>query len=155
MVNEERDCSPSPEPCKHPKHPVTLHCSSCLIRARKIACCRLYPCHKHEDADETLWDAVDAHERLLERWRELKKQKKEQPSSKPPRGRGRGSGPSPLVSRGSSWSLPRNPRRPPVSVGSRRSVRRTLTATRFFPRCPRDIARRRLHTWLRTVSAFS
>ena len=75
MVNDsERERSPSPQPCKHPKHPVTLHCSSCLIRARKIACCRMYPCHKHEDADDTLSDAVDAHERLLERRRELKKQ---------------------------------------------------------------------------------
>ena len=109
MVNEERDRSPSPQPCKHPKHPVTLHCSSCLIRARKIACCPLYPCHRHLDADDTLWDAVDAHERLLERRRELKKQKKDQPSSKPLRGRGRGSGPSPPGLQGQFVVTPQKP----------------------------------------------
>ena len=112
MVNEsqqERERSPSPQPCKHPKHPVSLHCLSCLIRARKIACCREYPCHKHEDADEKFWDAVDAHERLLERRRELKKQRKDQPSSKPPRGRGRGSGPSPPGPQGQFVVTPQKP----------------------------------------------
>ena len=72
------DRSPSPPKCAHTKHPITGHCTSCLIRLRKTVCCREFPCHRHAEETEVFWDRVAAHEVTLANRRERKKERKAQ-----------------------------------------------------------------------------
>ena len=72
------DRSPSPPVCTHPKHPITGHCVSCLIRHRKTVCCQEFPCHRHAGEPDTFWDRVAAHEVTLANRRERKKERRAQ-----------------------------------------------------------------------------
>ena len=106
---EVMDRSPLPAKCQHPKHPITGHCNSCLIRLRKTVCCHEFPCHRHVDEDVPFWDRVAAHEVTLAQRREKKRAKKLQTPQKAASARVPRQHSSAESTRGDSPSLLRSP----------------------------------------------